>query len=700
MRRPSRRQPRPLAALALGLGLVLSAGSARADTLVVDPNINTERSYVPFDELSYEVIVEGMEGFRADVRVRTALHNNSAREQDVVLSLALPQGAEIHGLKVARGGEWRDGDATAIAEPGRRDPGTVFVRDLPAEDRDDLPGAEIVGFSLDPGSTTQIEVKLLVPPRMSGDRWEITLPERGNSPLGLARERRVIVKDAKEFWIDGRASEGKPVLTSRADDRVVLSWPASLPSLRSKGPTLDARYEVTRAAEGGGDFRLYLRLGATAALRPDHVVVVVDRSKSTSSSLHREAFTMIAALFDALPATTTFDAVAFARDAQPLLGDGPAPDVRDADARQRLAVALDRGARQQGSNLAAAFAAIGPRLRDRGAKRPLILVVTDGMLPLTITPDRVDAALADGLGVRPHARGWPEILFAVDEPMLARQGLDPEHPVAQMAAGLGARISLETLAHKADEVADLMAAPQVLRDLEIALPKSAVLDQAAPAGLVAGNFAVLSGTFEGRPPQPRIRGKIGNKTIRVAPRTRSAAAPPAALVASVGLAPLADAVAEGFAPPPWHTRKQQRDARLGITWAGRGGQVAKGFLDWRIFRRYLGTRVYPRARACYNRALTRDQTLRGRVVYTFEVGKGEVMHAELAELELSREDPELRECLLEAAWHLIIPAGQMDDQLYRLRYPLVLNPPEGGKAAPSVDPLGEGTVELLLRSTP
>jgi hypothetical protein len=698
--RRSTRRLGPLAGIALSLGLGLPATPAGADTLVVDPGINTERSYVPFDELSYEVIVEGMVGFRADVRIRTALHNNSARQQDVVLSLALPQGAEIHGLKVARGGEWSDGDATTLAEPGRRDPGTIFVRALPGDDRDDLPGAEVVGFSLEPGSTTQIELQLLVPPRMSGDRWELTLPERGNSPLGLARERRTIVKDAKEFWVDGRPSEGKPVLTSRADDRVVLSWPASLPSMRSKSPTLDARYEVTRAPEGGGDFRLYLRLGATSAVRPDHVVVVVDRSKSTSSSLHREAFTMISALFDALPAKTTFDAVAFARTAEPLLGDGPPADVGDADARQRLAVALDRGARQQGSNLAAAFAAIGPRLKARGAKRPLILIVTDGMLPLSITPDAVDAALADGLGVRPHSRGWPEILFAVDEPMLAQQGLDPEHPVAQMAAGLGARISLETLAQKADEVADLLAAPQVLRDLEITLPKSAVLDQTAPAGLVAGNFAVLSGTFEGRPPQPRIRGKIGPRTIRVAPRVRQAAPPPAALVATVGVAPLADAVAEGFAPPPWQTRKHQREARLGITWAGRGGQVAKGFLDWRIFRRYLGTRVYPRARACYNRALTRDQTLRGRVVYRIEVGKGEVMHAEIAELELSREDPELRECLLEAAWRLIIPAGQMDDQLYRLRYPLVLNPPDGGKAAPSVDPLGEGTVELLLRSVP
>ena len=303
--------------------------------------------------------------------------------------------------------------------------------------------------------------------------------------------------------------------------------------------------------------------------------------------------------------------------------------------------------------------------------------------------------------MRAHSRGWPEILFAVDEPMLAQRGLDPDHPVARMAAGLGARISLETLEQKTGSVADLLEAPQVLRDLTVTLPKNAVLHEAAPAGLVAGNFIVLKGSYEGsRPPRPRIRGKIGPHRIRLTPKTIRSAAPPSALVASVGPTSLTDAIDEGFASPPWLTRKHQRDAKLGITWAGRGGYMAKGFLDWRIFKRYLGTRVYPRARACYNMALTRDQTLGGRVVFTFEVGKGEVMLAEIAEIELTTPDPELRRCLLEAAWSLTIPVGQLDDQLYRLRYPLVLTPPEGGTSRMSVDPLGEGTVELLLRSDP
>ncbi|HFE45022.1 MAG TPA: VWA domain-containing protein, partial [Nannocystis exedens] len=496
------------------LALGLSSAPAVADSLIVDPLVNTERSYIPFEELSYELIVEGMVGFRADLRLRTALHNHSAREQDMVLSLALPRGAEIHGLRVARAGEWHEGIATKLAgEPGRSDPGTIFVRQLPPEERGDLPGAELVAFSLAPGSTTQIELQLLVPPRMRGDRWELTLPERGESPLGLARQRRVIVHNAREFWVNDESNHQgttqQPMLPSRASDRVILAWPAT-PSQsdgRSRTPTLSSRYEVTAAADrSGGDFRLYLRLGATSALHPDHVVVIVDRSKSTAPSMHRAAFAMISALFDALPEKTTFDTISFARRPQALIDDSHSK-VHDRDARGRLASALDAGARQQGTNLAAAFAMAGKRLHSRGAKRPLIIVVTDGMLPLSITPQQAEKALAEGLGVRAHSRTWPEILFAVDEPMLAQRGLNPDHPVARMAAGLGARISLETLEQKTGSVKDLLSAPQVLRNLTLTLPKHAVLHQAAPAGLVAGNFVVLRGSYRGsRPPQPRIRG--------------------------------------------------------------------------------------------------------------------------------------------------------------------------------------------------
>jgi hypothetical protein len=63
---------------------------------------------------------------------------------------------------------------------------------------------------------------------------------------------------------------------------------------------------------------------------------------------------------------------------------------------------------------------------------------------------------------------------------------------------------------------------------------------------------------------------------------------------------------------------------------------------------------------------------------------------------MSARDPAFERCLLEAAWMLDIPAGKLDDQIYRVRYPLVFNPPRTGRPSLSEDPLGAGTVEMLL----
>lgn len=702
---PVRRLRAPLA-LACAWAL---AGPARADSLHIDLQSNPERNFVAVQELSYEAIVAGTDGYKADLRLRVALHNASNRPQDAVLSLALPRDAELHGLAVVKDAGWTAGKATGIAaEPGHRASGTVFARQLAPIAEGDLPGAEVVAFNLDPGATTQFELQVKAPMRLRGDRWEIELPGRGEERWGLAPERRVLVRQtgAPRFWVDGSGNAGAPYLISRPEDRSVVSWPAEH-GAKVRG-LLDGHIEAQPdpappgQKAGGGRFRLYLRLGAAPPPRPDHVVVVLDRSRSTPPDLHREAFATVSALFDELPAGVTFDAISFARTARPLLGEGEFPGVRDQAARTRVAAALDAGGREQGTDLAAALALAGSRLSARAASRPLILVITDGMLPAAIGPRRLAEALAGGLGKRRGAS--PELLFLVDEPMLTRAGISPDHPIASAASGLGARISLETLAQHGGRDARgpgeltraLLSSPGVLGELKVDLPPRAALEGTPPRGLVAGNVVVLRGRYKGAPPVVTVRGKLGASRTSQTVRTAPVKPPPAALVASVGVAGLDQAALEGFALPPWYGRKQQRTAQLGITWANRGNADERGFLDEKIFRRYLGTRVFPRARACYNKALARNQVLGGRVVFEMEVGKGEVMYANVDVAGLNERDASLEGCLLEAAWALDIPAGRLDDQIYRLRYPVVFNPPTGGRPTMEDDPLGPGTVELLL----
>lgn len=689
-----------------GLGPALCvaalAGPARADTLQIDLQANPERNFQVVQELSYEAIVHGTDGYRADLRLRVALHNASNREQDAVLSLALPRGAEIHGLQIAQGGVWSPGKVAGIApEAGRRDPGSVLVRLLTPVSAGDLPGAELVAFSLAPATTTQVELLLKVPLRLRGERWELELPGRGDERSGLAGERRVIVK-TPHFWVDGRSNADQPYLVTLPEDRAVVSWPLEPGARAGTLAPLDAHLAAASDGPGapGGRFALSLRLGPTAPVKPDHVVLVVDRSRSTAPGMHREAFTAVAALFDALPSGLTFDAISFARRARPLLAEGAAwPEVHDRAARERIAGALDAGSREQGTDLGAALALAGQRIVARGARRPLILVITDGMLPPGAGAAPIAQVFQDSLGKRRDVR--PELLFLIEEPLLARAGISPDHPIATIAAGLGARISLASLAQHGSDGSDALAramlsAPGVLRDLQVTVPRHAVLEDSVPAGLVAGNVVVLNGSYTGRPPTLRVRGRLGEQRTQHSARPELRPTPPAALVASMGPGGPTQAAAEGFTVPPWYGRKYQRSARMDISWAGRGRGDEHGHLDEKIFRRYLATRVFPRARACYNLALGRSQTLGGRVLFAFEVGKGEVMLATTDAAGMSERDPAFERCLLEAAWMLDIPAGKLDEQIYRVRYPLVFNPPRTGRPSMSEDPLGAGTVEMLL----
>ncbi len=710
-----------LGGLVVLVGTPAIPGTARADSLQIDLQANPERGFQVVQELSYEIIVGGTDGYLAELRLRVALHNASNREQDTVVSLALPRGAEIHGLQVARDGVWSPGKPAGIAaQPGRREPGTVVVRTLAPVADGDLPGAELVAFSLDPATTTQVELLLRAPVRLRGDRWELELPGRGDERDGLASERRILFKPSSRprapvgpepaiaaFWVDGSSNAGQPYLVTQPEDRAVVAWPIEQGARASSPRPLDAQLAVLPDPENprSGRFRLHLRLGTTTPPHPDHVVVLVDRSRSTTPSMHREAMAAVAGLFDALPPGLTFDAISFARKARPLLPE-PAPgaaqlwpDVHDKPAREQIAALLDAGSREQGTDLTAALALVGQRIKLRDPRRPLVLVITDGMLPLGTGPGPLGQVFSDSLGKRRGDR--PELIFLVDEPMLRRTGIAAEHPIAQLAAGLDARISLANLAQYGRDggeafARNLLRAPGVLRDLEVRLPAQAVLEDSPPAGLVAGNAVVLAGTYTGGAPSVRVRGKLGKTRPQLHPRPEKMTPPPAALIASVRPAGPAKAVSEGFAVPPWYGRKHQRSARLGITWAGRGRFEDRGHLDEKIFRRYLGTRVFPRARVCYNQALTRNQQLGGRVVFEFEVGKGEVMLASTDLAGLTARDAGFERCLLEAAWMLDIPAGNLDDQIYRIRYPLVFNPPKTGRPSLDEGALGSGTVELLL----
>lgn len=679
---------------ALIVALLASAHPADADTLEVDPDLG----YVPIEELSYETIIRPGSGYEAELAVRIALDNTSAKAQDVVHAIGLPQGAEITGFSVDFDGTWIDAQPSSIAtQPGRRDPGSVFVHMLEPESHGDLPGAELVAFDLPARSTTQIELRMRVFPTLRGDRWQLELPRRhlGDMP-NLIDRRRVLVQGlpaGESFWVDDTGNGSSPYMVTRAEDAVLVAWPAHLHG----GAQLDGNLEVSRDPEGeGGRMRLVLRLGSSKAIAPDHVLLLVDRSQSGASTLPREAGDMLAALLDHLPAQTTFDAIGFAREAEPLLAEGEFPRRDDSEAMVELQGRLGKLKPGQGTDLRAAMQLAGAHLQARGAKAPLIVVATDGMLPRSISAEAIERALLDPLGKAKR----PELLFVVDDPLLNLRGLPADHPIADLAAGLGARISLETLANLGPtDSAELLAAPRVLGGLELGLPKGVVLDDELPVGLVAGDFVVIEGSWSGSKPPSKItvRGRLGTAKVSATLSASKRPELPSAWATGQREGDREQATKEGLVMPDWYTPGMRRTTTMNLAQAGRVGWQATGQLDASIIRRELRIRVLPRARACFNQALTRNQQQSGRVEFAMEVGKGEVMIAGLGKAELSHDDPALLECLEQAAWALDVPAGNLDTQVYAIHYPIDLVAPEGGVDSQTSES-DAAMVERLVRS--
>jgi hypothetical protein len=682
--------------------ICLLATPARSDTLEADP----DAGYVPLDELSYETIIRPGVDDEAELAIRVALNNTSANPQDMVLALGVPIGSELTGISIAGGGDWIEGEISKIAKApdgsssGRRDPGSVFAHALESAGPGELPGVEIVAFGLPAQETTQIELRLRVHPMLRGDRWQLELPRRNVELPNLSDQRRVIVQglaQGDDFWVDGSSSAGTPYMVTRSEDAIVVAWPAQTRSVAQ----LDGSYEVSRDPDGqGGRLRVALRLGPSKMVAPDHVLLLVDRSQSGSSSLPRDTSRVFSQLLETLPASTTFDAITFARTAERLMDPrrfegGKAPRATDEPARAELSRSLSVTVPGQGTDLRAAMQLAGELLATRGAKHPLILVVTDGMLPPSVGAEQITQALDSTLGKAKR----PEILFVVDDPLLNMRGLPADHPIANLAAGLGARISLETLANLGPAQVDgLLAAPKVLGNLALSLPDTVVLDEPLPSGLVAGDFLVLEGSYGGRPPAKiSVRGRFGKAKVSTSFALAKRDPRPEAIAAALREGDRPRATEEGLVLPDWYTPSMRRTTSMNLAQAGRVGWQATGQLDTAIIERQLRTRVLPRARACYNQALTRNQILGGRVELRMEVGKGEVMMAGLTQSALSHADDKLLVCLEGAAWAMDVPAGNLDTQVYVINYPLEFVAPEGGQP-PHTGEARDPMLEHLVRS--
>ncbi len=664
------------------LAVLAAPRAARADAVVVDPSVAADAGYAPVAELSHEVIVEPDRDGRVRLAYRIALNNASAVPRDAVVTWGVPPGTRIEGLAVLRDGAWQP--ARAVRDAGHaaaRDAGSVFVRHVAGPSRADLGAAELVAFQIPPETTIQVEVRSRLVATVRAGRYEVRLPERGRPTPGIAPRRRILVRGVPRFWVDDTPNLGAPVIEVEARRENVVSWPAT--QRRRSGLLAAARAEPD--GFGGARVEVALEMGRGRLRPPDHVFVLVDRSVSTDPGLPDRALAALDRLLGVLPAQARLSGAVFARSAAPL----PAPDgVRVGDfhaLRDGWRSRILASSRSPGTDVYGALALALDEARRQGARRPLVILVGDGMVPSARPP----AALARRLRA-------VDLLLLVDVPA-EYEPPGPRHPVAAFAHATGGRLAPVPLAgiddHNARAVLD---APPVARLVSVSAPGVRFDDP--PPFVPAGTRIVLHGRSDrGSPRRVAVTAEVGGRTVRRTLRPRRSEPPSAAfgvhLYASEG-----PDLRAGFAVPVWYDGGTRR-AVLDAVWrAGRGGDGPSGVLTDAIVRSYLRIRVLPRVRVCHRHAVARHRDQGGRVVLRFEIARGEVMGLGLEDVQLAHDDPKLLACLEDAGWALDVPAARRDDRVYVVRYPVRLLPAQA--RAPEVSEEDEATLRSLLEEAP
>ncbi len=673
-----RHATRAVARLLAG-AVALGPAAAAADTVQADPKVAAEAGYAPVAELSHEVIVEPRARGRAWLRYRMALNNASAVPRDVVVTWGLPAGARIEGLSILREGRWVPGvPVRDLDTRTARDVGSFFVRTVEVGA---VSAGELVAFQIPPETTVQVEVTVRAATTLRAGRYEIRLPERGKPSPGVARRRRILVRGVDRFWVDETPSGTSPVLEVEANRENVVAWSAA--DRGFSGLRVEAR--ATPDGFGGSSLDVVLEVGRGRLRSFDRVVVLVDRSVSTDPTLPDKAIRALGVLFEAMPPSVALAGAVFARHVTPLeaprgarVGDYHA--LRDRWRSQILA-----HGRAPGTDVYGALARALDEAARAGARRPLVLLVTDGMVPQAPPP----AGLARRLR-------RADVLLLVDVPA-EYEPPGPRHPVVAFADAVSGRLAPVPLAAiDAHNAAAVLAAPQVAR-LRSVRARGVRFADPLPPFVPSGARVVAHGVrASGRPRRVEVTASLGGTTVRRTVPVRVRAPAPAAFGVHL-YAVERDAVRDGFALPVWYRDRLRRAALDEVRRAGRGGDGLRGLLTQDIIRSYLRIRVLPRVRVCHRHAVARARDQAGRAVLRFEIARGEVMGVALEDVELVHDDPALTACLVDAGWALDVPAARRDDTVYHVRYPVRLLPAAAGPAVTRED---EATLRSLLGDAP
>lgn len=421
---------------------------------------------------------------------------------------------------------------------------------------------------------------------------------------------------------------------------------------------------------------------------PGSVTLLVDRSRSVGQGGLSEERVVARSLLEALPPSVPFNAILFGETATPLF---PIPRMPTREAIEALSNAADPNHLEKSTDLVAALARAHKAYLPGADGHAWIVVITDGALPASQTAQRMQEALAGAerttrvLVLLVRQRGDDD----VSRPALAQYarlverfgGLIREVPSG--SAEETARAAVRAMAKGGDwfglrvddlELADVLPAGQ---------GATAWFSQTSAKGLGTRRkvrFVARGPASSGNHSMATIRLDVGVATVKsewLQPLIEGEGGKRRAWAGATS------SVAVAVLPAPPAPKKVV-------------DEIVHGRLDETVLRNALSLAFMPRARACYlsrRVATANDAYLRGRVRLELTIERGELHEVVVRRSTLN--NPEIENCLRQAAWAVDYPRPEHRDALTVANLNLVFRPRTSEEARPDASVL-DREIELVL----
>lgn len=612
---------------------------------------------------------------------------------------------------------------------------------------------ELRVFPVPAQKSSRVILRWTTPVRFVSGSYSVRLAGRGNAD-GVARSEVTLTTNLALEALYG----GDKLLANKAARGQRFSFYAPIssdlviqgrPSLGSQAFAEVALLPLSPST-GFAALRVVVPEGAenpTPAI--ERALVLIDISKSLDSEGVTAASTLVDGLLGELGSGTQVEAILFDRNAKRVLGSFQ-PGAREQRGQISRAIQSSKGG--NGSDLSAALVLAKQVFEEQGSgrhERSLVVIVSDGMLPTTLSGDEA----SDALGV---GEALPKVLSAVlvpDNAPLPDLNESALSTLAFRSQGRVIAMRYQDVAGRAGGLLGQLGQPAPLQNLEVTLDRGDWVGADLGGLVAAGNSVSGFGYYQGGVPgSVRITGKRegtlvnlpvrklgGPAALRLAQATLAATEPdsfPGANAAE-SLTAMRDAAVkfgivtqvsalvavdsrDGFAkdrlamakrwggqfyrrmPPPaehamspvsWK-RFSRQSSRI------RKERGATGSLDADMIASRVKAHVIPLARGCYQRHLRRDPSAAGEIEMRIEVARGEVQHAAITEASLGLQP--IRECVLDAIYAMPVPRVRLGDDLELVsvaHYPLRFRMKGAGNAkvttpVPSDEPSRERPGEL------